>query len=84
MESTGDANDHALAAVALIEAYIRRDKEGVDAVLSERADHTAILSALLMLMEHALTLGSGGRSQVVLDAWRSKLLERMTDGEGEL
>lgn len=84
MESTGDANDHALAAVALIEAYIRRDKEGVDAVLSERVDHTAILSALLMLMEHALTLGSGGRSQVVLDAWRSKLLDRMTEAEGEL
>lgn len=85
MQQNPDPLDPTLAAVALIEAYIRRDTDGVDAVLAEQADHTDIMSALLMLMAQVLTKASGGHPLRVLDGLRSKLLARMAaDGEGEL
>lgn len=75
--------DPTLAAVALTEAYIRRDKQGVDAVLADQADHTAILSALLMMFEDVLTKASDGHPHEVLDGLRARLIAKMAEPDGE-
>ncbi|MDG4667817.1 hypothetical protein [Mycobacterium sp. 236(2023)] len=83
MESNTDHLDAMLAATALVEAYIRGDIEGVDAVLSDQDDQDAIMSSLLFMLKDILTKVSGGHPEKVLDGLRSRLLARISEGGGE-
>lgn len=75
--------DSTLAAVALLAAYIDGDREGMDAVLADPADHGEILSSLLFMFKDVLTKVSNGHPHKVLDGLRDRIVTRMAARDGE-
>lgn len=75
--NNGDPLDPTLNAVAVIEAYMARDREKLDILLAPPTNHTKLLETLLLFIEQMLTQGSEGHPHYVLAKLREKLMRHI-------
>lgn len=68
-----------LAALAVVEAFLDRDRERLDALMGPGQDVTAIVQRILHLFEVVLTSASGGHPHRTLQYARAQLLAKLTE-----
>ncbi len=72
-----------LTAVAVVEAFLDRDRERLDSLLAPGENVTAIVQRILHLFETVLISASGGDPHRVLGHVRDKLLQRIAEQGGD-